>query len=229
VSLRRAVPFVVLVLAGAFAACSDDDVGDGGGTDEGAADTVVVPNSILAELVDRVACVDPVEVVVGVPDDGIEPVLELTLDAVPRTDDHLVLSVAAAGDAIDSPRGVDPWVWTDPIRYRQVAEVVAAALVTETGAEPDLVDRCIARLDTQMAALDEELFAALGVLGDEARVLDIDPPGALYFATRYEFAPSQLPAAVDAAAIVSVDELGEAADYESLMRSVVDDLITTLG
>ncbi len=215
-------------VAGAFAACSDGD--DGGGDATDAAATVVVPNSILAELVERVACVDPVEVVVGAGDGGTEPVLELTLDDVPgTTDGRLVLSVGAAGDAIDSPRGVDPWVWTDPIRYRQVAEAVGAALVTETDADPDLVDRCIARIDAEMSALDEELFAALGVLGDEARVLDIDPPGAVYFATRYEFAPSQVPAAADAAASVSVDELGDAADYESLMRSVVDDVIATLG
>jgi len=200
----------------------------GGGNDD-AAPRVQVPNTILAELVERVACVDDVEVVVGPGTDGVTPILELTLDDQAVASDRLVVPVGAAGEAIATASGSDPWVWTDPIRYRQVAETVAGALATETDVDPTLLDRCIARIDTQMTALDEELFERLGTLDDDARLIDIDAPGAVYFATRYEFIPSQLPVAIAAAEVVSVDELGDADSYETLMRDVVDGVLATLG
>lgn len=215
---------VGLVCAAAVG-CADDDGGTG--------PRVAVPNTILADLVERVGCADPVDVVVGVPDDGVDPVIELSLDPVPDPSSSpagpLVLPVAEAGDAIDTPTGADAWVWTDPIRYRQVAEAVGAALVSQAGSDPALIDRCLARIDVETTALDEELFTALDVLDPDERVLDIDAPGAVYFATRYEFAPSQLPAAIAAAQIVSVDDLGDAETYEDLMRTVVDGVIATLG
>ena len=199
------------------------------GGDDDAAPRVEVPNTILAELVDRVACVDDVDVVIGPATDGVTPIIELSLDESASAEDRLVIPVGAAGDAIETPSGTDPWVWTDPIRYRQVAETVAGALASETDADPELLDRCIARIDSQMTTLDEELFATLGALDADARVIDLDAPGAVYFATRYEFTPSQLPVAIAAAEIVSVDELGDADSYETLMRDVVDGVVTTLG
>lgn len=229
--IRRAL-LTVVVSAVAVAAC-------GSGSDDVAVPRVVVPNEVLADLVERVACVDPVEVTVAtdaIDDETDPPVLIVSLEE-PTADDSsngesdgpLTVSVPALATTIDRPGPDDPWVWLDPIRFAEVANGVGAALTLTDAAEPDLVDRCLARIEAEMTDLDTELFELTQTLPDETRSIDVSAPGTVYFVTRYEFGIDESDLSVRAGRLISTDELGGATSYDDMMRANVSEVVELLG
>jgi ABC-type Zn uptake system ZnuABC Zn-binding protein ZnuA len=218
------------VAALAVVGCSDD------GDDDASTDAplVVVPNTILAELVQRVACVGEVRTVVASDPAASEddPIALITLETpdrapAPPTADTIVISVPESVTTVDTIDGPDAWVWTDPIRYAELSTTVGALLAGRPEFDAEIVDRCLARIDAEMELLDVELFDEVGVVDD--RTIDIAEPGVVYFASRYEFAPGDSDEATAAGRTVSVDDLGDATSYEELMRRVVADVVATLG
>jgi len=202
-----------------LAACADDE----------AAPVVVVANEVLADLVERVSCVDDVETVIAGAPDGVDPVLVVTLAEEPPDTDVLTVSVPAIATTIDRPGPDDPWVWLDPIRFAEVAQGVGGALTLTDVFDADLIDRCLARLDAEMVQLDEALFATTQAIADDRRVIDVSAPGVAYFATRYEFLVDESDAAVAAGRIISTDQLDGAASYDEMMLANVARAIEVLG
>jgi ABC-type Zn uptake system ZnuABC Zn-binding protein ZnuA len=191
---------------------------------------VVVPNEILADLVERVACAEPIETTID-PDgasDGVLPVLVVTLDE-PTTIGDERLSIPAVATTIERPGPDDPWVWLDPTRFGEIARATAAALASSGQFDAELLDRCLARIDAEMESLDAELFAATQSLPDDRRIIDVSAPGTIYFASRYEFLPDESDAAVEAGRIMSTDVLGDAESYDAMMRSNVEQIMQILG
>lgn len=207
----------------ALTACADT-----GGSDE-AAPVVVVPNEVLADLVERVSCVDDVDTVLSPPADGADPALVVSLDEEPPDDDVLTVSVPAIATTIDRPGPDDPWVWLDPIRFSEIAQGVGGALTLTDVFDADLIDRCLARLDAEMIELDQALFAATRAVPDDRRVIDVSEPGVAYFATRYEFLVDDSDAAVRAGRIISTDRLDGAASYDEMMMTNVERALDALG
>jgi ABC-type Zn uptake system ZnuABC Zn-binding protein ZnuA len=203
----------------------------GGCSDGRSADlpVVVVPNEVVADLVERVACVEPVAVTIAASGDGIapEPLLVVTLDEAPTTD-RLVVSVPTVATTIERPGPDDSWVWLDPLRASEIARAVAGALAASGAFDPTLLDRCVARIDVQMEQLDQELYEATQVLPDDGRTIDVTPPGTLYFANRYEFLIDGSPASVEAGRIISTDSLGGAESYDAMMRANVRRVVEAL-
>lgn len=213
-----------LVLASLIAGCSEE-------RERVEVPRVVVPNGVIADLVQRVSCVEDIDVTIG--DDGATtpPVLVLTLDATaptPDGDGPLVLSVPALTTTIDRPGGPDVWVWTDPIRFAELSQGVAGALSLSGRFDAALLDRCVARIDAQMEQLDLELYAATQEVPDLDRTMDLSLPGTLYFANRYEFTTGDSEADLDVGRIISVDDLGEAASYDEMMRANVEQVVEVL-
>ena len=202
-----------------LAACDDDD----------AAPVVVVANEVLADLVERVSCVDEVETVIAGAPDGVDPVLVVTLAEEPPDTDVLTVSVPAIATTIDRPGPDDPWVWLDPIRFAEVAQGVGGALTLTDVFDADLIDRCLARLDAEMVQLDETLFATTQAIADDRRVIDVSASGVAYFATRYEFLVDESDAAVAAGRIISTDQLDGAASYDEMMLANVARAVEVLG
>ena len=202
-----------------LAACADDE----------AAPVVVVANEVLADLVERVSCVDDVETVIAGAPDGVDPVLVVTLAEEPPDTDVLTVSVPAIATTIDRPGPDDPWVWLDPIRFAEVAQGVGGALTLTDVFDADLIDRCLARLDAEMVQLDETLFATTQAIADDRRVIDVSASGVAYFATRYEFLVDESDAAVAAGRIISTDQLDGAASYDEMMLANVARAIEVLG
>ena len=202
-----------------LAACADDD----------AAPVVVVANEVLADLVERVSCVDEVETVIAGAPDGVDPVLVVTLAEEPPDTDVLTVSVPAIATTIDRPGPDDPWVWLDPIRFAEVAQGVGGALTLTDVFDADLIDRCLARLDAEMVQLDETLFATTQAIADDRRVIDVSASGVAYFATRYEFLVDESDAAVAAGRIISTDQLDGAASYDEMMLANVARAVEVLG
>jgi len=218
----RPVVAGVCLLASALAA------GCGGG-DDAATPLVVVPNEVLADIVQRVSCVEEVEVVVGDDESTSVPILVLTLDGSPDTDDGgVVLSVPAVTTTIGSPGEPDPWIWLDPIRVAELAQAVSGALASSGRFDPALLDRCIARMDAQMEQLDGELFAATQEISDADRVIDVSLPGTVYFASRYGFFVDDTDAAAEAGRMISADGLDGAASYDDMMRLNTERLVEML-
>jgi ABC-type Zn uptake system ZnuABC Zn-binding protein ZnuA len=222
---RLALVSTVVVLGG----CGSD----GGGVDP--APPVEVPNEVLADLVERVACVEPASVTVAGTGgagggDGRAPVLVVTLDesSAPGPDGTLTVSVPSVATTIDRPGPDDPWVWLDPIRFAETAQGVAGALASTGEFDPALLDRCVARIEAQMTALDEELFDATQTIADDERSIDVSAPGTLYFANRYEFLIDESDTAVRAGEIISSDTLSGAASYDEMMRANVDEVVALL-
>ena len=202
-----------------LAACDDDD----------AAPVVVVANEVLADLVERVSCVDDVETVIAGAPDGVDPVLVVTLAEETPDTDVLTVSVPAIATTIDRPGPDDPWVWLDPIRFAEVAQGVGGALTLTDVFDADLIDRCLARLDAEMVQLDETLFATTQAIADDRRVIDVSASGVAYFATRYEFLVDESDAAVAAGRIISTDQLDGAASYDEMMLANVARAVEVLG
>ena len=202
-----------------LAACDDDD----------AAPVVVVANEVLADLVERVSCVDDVETVIAAAPDGVDPVLVVTLAEEPPDTDVLTVSVPAIATTIDRPGPDDPWVWLDPIRFAEVAQGVGGALTLTDVFDADLIHRCLARLDAEMVQLDETLFATTQAIADDRRVIDVSASGVAYFATRYEFLVDESDAAVAAGRIISTDQLDGAASYDEMMLANVARAVEVLG
>ena len=202
-----------------LAACDDDDD----------APVVVVANEVLADLVERVSCVDEVETVIAGAPDGVDPVLVVTLAEEPPDTDVLTVSVPAIATTIDRPGPDDPWVWLDPIRFAEVAQGVGGALTLTDVFDADLIDRCLARLDAEMVQLDETLFATTQAIADDRRVIDVSASGVAYFATRYEFLVDESDAAVAAGRIISTDQLDGAASYDEMMLANVARAVDVLG
>lgn len=206
------------------ACTADDEPGD-----DVAAPIVVVPNEVLADLVDRVSCAQEVDTVVDAPSDGADPVLVVTLDEqTPPDQDVLTVSVPAMATTIDRPGPDDPWVWLDPIRFGELAQGIGGALTLTEAFDADLIDRCLARLDAEMAQLDAELFELTQAIDDDRRGIDISEPGVAYFATRYEFLIDESDAAVLAGRIISTDRLDGAASYDEMMLANVADALEAL-
>jgi ABC-type Zn uptake system ZnuABC Zn-binding protein ZnuA len=206
---------------GLLGACSADRTAD--------LPLVVVPNEVIADLVERVACVEPVTTVIAADGDGVtpDPVLVVTLDEAPTTD-RLVVSVPTIATTIQRPGPDDAWVWLDPLRAAEVARGVAGGLAASGEFDPPLLDRCVARLDAQMEALDQELYEVTQELPDDRRTIDVSLPGTLYFANRYEFLIDESPSAMEAGRIVSTDSLGGADSYEVMMRAIVRRVVDAL-
>jgi ABC-type Zn uptake system ZnuABC Zn-binding protein ZnuA len=211
-----------LLAAVTLTACADS-----GGSD--AAPIVVVPNEVLADLVERVSCVDDVDTVMTPPADGLDPVLVVTLDEEPSDSGVLTVSVPAIATTIDRPGPDDPWVWLDPIRFAEIAQGVGGALTLTDQFDAELIDRCLARLDAEMVELDEALFATTQAIPDDRRVIDVSEPGVAYFATRYEFLVDDSDVAVRAGRIISTDRLAEAASYDEMMLANVEQVVEALG
>lgn len=207
-----------------LAACSGD-----GSDDDVTAPLVVVPNEILADLVERVSCVDDIDTAMTAPRDGADPVLVVTLDEEPPDADVLTMSVPAIATTIDRPGPDDAWVWLDPIRFGEVAQGVGGALTLTDAFDAELIDRCLARLDAEIAELDETLFAMTQAVADDRRVIDVSAPGVAYFATRYEFLVDESNTAVRAGGIISTDRLDGAASYDEMMLANVERVIELLG
>lgn len=221
-----------LLLAAAIllAACADQTDDDTAAVDEAGRAVVVVPNEVLADLVERVSCAEDVDVVITPADEAIEPALVVTLDEQPAPDaEILTVSVPAVATTIDRPGADDPWVWLDPIRFAEVARGVGGALTLTGEFDADLIDRCLARIDAEMIQLDEELFEATQALPDEQRSIDVSAPGVAYFATRYEFLTDSSEASVRAGRIISSDRLDGAASYDAMMRANVERAVEELA
>lgn len=230
------------MVAGAAAAVTVSAIAACG--DEAAADVprAVVPNEVLGELVRQVSCVEDidvtvgesadVEVTVGESADVSPPVLRITLEepvSSDRVDDEaFVLAVSTAATTLDNLGEPDTWVWTDPIRYFEFGTAVAGALAQSGRFDPALLDRCLARIEVEMTELDIELFAETQALSDEIREMAISPPGAIYFANRYGFAPAESDPATQAGRIISVDDLGGASSYAEMMRWRVEQIVDVL-
>ena len=212
----------ILAVAVAVASCAGD------GSDGDATPVVVVPNEVLADLVDRVSCVDDVEILMTAPPAGVDPALVVTLDEEPPDTDVLTVSVPAIATTIDRPGPDDPWVWLDPIRFAEIAQGVGGALTLTDAFDADLIDRCLARLDAEMAELDETLFAMTQAIADDRRVIDVSAPGVAYFAARYEFLVDESNAAIRAGGIISSDRLDGAASYDEMMLANVGRAIEVL-
>lgn len=196
--------------------------------------SVVVPNDIIGDLVSRVGCVEALDVIVGEPEADRTPILVLTLDPASSTADAgdgapFLLSVPAAVTTVDRLGEPDAWVWTDPIRFSELAFPVAGALAQSGQFDAELLDRCVARIEAEMELLDEELFSATQAVPDTARVMDISLPGTIYFANRYGFGVDDSPAAVDAGVLMSMTDLDGAESYDQMMRSRVDRLVEVVG
>jgi ABC-type Zn uptake system ZnuABC Zn-binding protein ZnuA len=204
-------------------------------SDEGSAPLrVIVPNEVLADLVQRVACVEPVETSIDPDGDDGElprPVFVMTLDEPTTTtlDDVLTISVPAVATTIDRPGPNDPWVWLDPNRFAEVGRAAAAALASSGNFDPALLDRCLDRIDAEMALLDEELFDATQALPDELRSIDVSAPGTLYFASRYVFLVDGSERSIRAGRIISTDTLDGAESYDAMMRANVERVVEILG
>jgi ABC-type Zn uptake system ZnuABC Zn-binding protein ZnuA len=218
--VRRAASLLAAVT---LTACADT----GGSAD--AAPIVVVPNEVLADLVERVSCADDVDTVTTAPADGLDPVLVVTLDEEPSDTGVLTVSVPAIATTIDRPGPDDPWVWLDPIRFAEIAQGVGGALTLTDQFDVELIDRCLARLDAEMVELDEALFATTQAIPDDRRIIDVSEPGVAYFATRYEFLVDDSDAAVRAGQIISTDRLAEAASYDEMMLTNVERVVEALG
>ena len=189
---------------------------------------VVVPNEIIADLVERVSCVEDIVVTIGSDDTMPAPIVVVTLEPSTSSgfdDDVVVLSVPEVATTIDRSGTPDPWVWTDPIRFAELAPAVAGALALSEQFDPELLDRCVARIDAQMAQLDSDIYAATQEIPDSDRSMDLSLPGTLYFANRYEFTPGDSDDAIEAGRIVSVTDLGGAASYDELMRANLERII----
>ena len=207
-----------------LAACSGD-----GSDDAVTTPVVVVANEVLADLVERVSCVADVETVLAPPPGGVDPVLVVTLDEEPPEADVLTVSVPAIATTIDRPGPDDAWVWLDPIRFGEIAQGVGGALTLTDAFDAELIDRCLARLDAEMAELDETLFAMTQTIADDRRVIDVSAPGVAYFATRYEFLVDESNTAVRAGGIISTDRLDGAASYDEMMLTNVERVTELLG
>jgi ABC-type Zn uptake system ZnuABC Zn-binding protein ZnuA len=231
-----AAPIVAVAVGlGTLAGCASDD--------DGAAPRVIVPNEVLADLVERVACVEPVETTIDPDGDDGElprPVFVMTLDEPTITstttsargdddDDVLTISIPSVATTIDRPGPDDAWVWLDPTRFAEVGRAAAAALASSEDFDPALLDRCLARLDAEMALLDEELFDATQAIPDELRSIDVSAPGTLYFASRYVFLIDDSERAVRAGGIISTDTLDGADSYDAMMRANVERVVDLLG
>ena len=188
-----------------------------------------MPNEVLADLVERVSCVDDVDTVLSFPAEGVDPVLVVSLDEKPPDEDVLTVSVPAIATTIDRPGPDDPWVWLDPIRFAEIAQGVGGALTLTDAFDADLIDRCLARLDAEMVELDDALFTATQAVPDDRRVIDVSESGVAYFATRYEFLVDDSDAAVRAGRIISTDRLDGAASYDEMMLANVERAIDALG
>ncbi len=217
---------ILTAAAALLAGCASDD----GAQREVTAPTVVVPNEVLADLVERVACAEEIDAVTDVPADGVEPVLVVTLDDAPAPGaDVLTVTVASMATTIDRPGPDDPWVWLDPIRFAELGQGIGGALTLTDAFDADLVDRCLARLDAEMVQLDDTLFEMTRAIADDERGIDISEPGVAYFATRYEFLIDESDAASRAGRIISTDRLDGAASYDEMMLANVERAVEELG
>lgn len=208
-----------------LASCAGD-----GAADDRTPAIVVVPNEVLADLVERVSCVEEVEVAIGAAPAGVEPALVVTLDDEPASStDVLTVSIPAVTTTIDRPGPDDSWVWLDPIRFAEAAQGVGGALTLTDVFDAALIDRCLARIDAEMVQLDEELFEMTRALPDEERSIDVTAPGVAYFATRYEFLIDESDASVRAGRIISSDGLDGAASYDEMMRVNVERAVEILA
>jgi ABC-type Zn uptake system ZnuABC Zn-binding protein ZnuA len=240
---------MVVGLSGVLAGCS-------GGDDSGAsAALVVVPNDVLADVVERVGCVGDIEVAVGPleSDDGRVPAIELALDdgegvagnggattgdgaestagttRVGTSTDGGQTFVVAIPDVVSTLDGsdgdIDSAIWMDPSRLAALVPAIAGALVAGAGLDAELVDRCVARVLTEIEQVDVAIAERLAELGPTDRIIDVSEPGVVYFASRYDLAPSTGPLAVEAGAALAVDDLDGAESYDDMMLANADRIV----
>lgn len=208
--------------------------GDGG--DDEANPVVRVPNPVIADLVESVACTGDVDVVVAEENSttGSAPGIEVVLDpsdlgsAAAAATGPLVVALVDTVPTIDLGRGDDAWVWLDPLRMIQVSQTVGAAMVASGEFDPDVIDRCLARVQVELEQLSDEMLALADELTDEQRVIDIDAPGTVYFADSFGFVLDTSPAAVEAGAIMSSDDLDGHESYDTMMLAHTEAAIAVL-
>jgi len=111
-----------------------------------------------------------------------------TIEAA-EADGVVVVAATDAIEPIDFEEGVqDPHLFTDPVRMRQAAELIADELAEQipeldTPAYQERVDAYLVALD----ALDAEVVALLADIAPERRVLLTNHEVFGYFADRYDF------------------------------------------
>lgn len=213
------------VAVAALVALAGGGCGSDSGGEADANPLVRVPNAVVAELVERVACTGDVDVLVAAEDDEADalPVIDVVLDeseiesASSTGASALVVSIVDTVPTIDVGNGADAWVWLDPLRMIQLSQTVGAAMVASGEFEPEVIDRCLARVQVEMEQLGEEMLALADELTDEQRVIDIDAPGTVYFADSFGFVLDSSPAAVEAGEIMSSDDLDGHESYDDMM------------
>jgi ABC-type Zn uptake system ZnuABC Zn-binding protein ZnuA len=228
---------LTLAVAGAAACSGDDDRagGDTAGRQDDTAVTVVAPNEVLAEIVREVACVGSVDVVVGASsEEATSPtaaVLALERPGGTATGDgSFLLVIPELVDTLPGADGVpDAHIWLDPIRVAELVPAITGALVVNAGLDGALLDRCAARMSALMEQLDEQIAEQIDTLSDEQRAIGVDEPGLIYFASRYQLAPSDEPVALRAESAMVVNDLGGAGSYEEMMLANARRVVEILG
>lgn len=109
------------------------------------------------------------------------------IEPIPLADDH-DHDDEEDGDEEDGEAVDDPHLFTDPVRMREAAELVAAELQVRVPSldTPEVDARVSGYLD-ELAALDREVEALLAGIRDEDRVLVTNHEVFGYFADRYGF------------------------------------------
>lgn len=197
---------------------------------------VAVPNAVIAHVVERVMCTDGADVqfVSDDPQQTAEPSVEITLESDRSPAEGadatgpITIAVVDVAATLDVGNGNDSWVWLDPMRLIDVSQAVGGALAAADVADPDVVDRCLARFKIEMDQLVEDIYVLADSLPDAQRVVDISEPGTVYFADRFGFVLDESQSAAEAGRILSSDDLSGFETYESMMLAHVEEAIGVL-
>ena len=206
----------VIVALTACGTSGDDDVDAGGPA------PLVATTTIWADITSHVACGEQVDSIVpgGADPHSFEPSLrdrellgdagavianggglEASLTDLVDTATGDGVPVVAIADHVDVVDG-DPHVWQDPRRVIAALDAIESAAVA-AGRDPAAVAECAGAYRSELAALDEDIVAALAPIPAERRVMVTNHDAFGYFAERYGF---QIVGTV----IPSLSTLGEA-------------------
>ncbi|NQX28450.1 zinc ABC transporter substrate-binding protein [Microbacteriaceae bacterium VKM Ac-2854] len=200
--MRRALVLALaaaLTLAGCAAPAADDRP------------LVVVTTNILGDVVSELVG-DEAEVLTLMPPNADPHSFEISAQEAARIEDavltvanglgleeglaqHIergpVVEAGAFIDPIDyadgGDGGVDPHLWTDPQRMREVAAGIAAELQAVLPASAAVIAANAAAYDAELAELDTELAATFAVIPEQRRALVTNHHVFGYLADRYGF------------------------------------------